>query len=202
MATGFWNNPAIEPKRKFRWMLYFAGVPQFIIKTVKKPSFQIATSPHNFLNYEFHYPGKLTWQDVQITLIDPVTPDSAASIYEIIRRSGYVVPSAYAEATPVTISKAEMVAALGTEIRISQLDEAGGTTPIETWVLSNPLITSAEFDNLDYTSDEMMNITLTIKYDWATLEDVGSEDRLWTLNTQKGATGRRGSANYGSDDTA
>ena len=57
-ANHFWNEAGLEPKRKFRWLLYLAGMPQFIVKNVKKPSFNVATSNHQFLNYEFYYPGR------------------------------------------------------------------------------------------------------------------------------------------------
>ena len=50
----FWNELALEPKRKFRWFLYFAGLPQFIVTQVKKPSFKIGTKAHDFLNYKFN----------------------------------------------------------------------------------------------------------------------------------------------------
>ena len=72
-----------------------------------------------------------------------------------------MIPHNYAQSAAATISKKGMVEALGTEIKLSQLD-ADGTLPIETWVIKNPLITSAEFDTLDYSSDELLNITVTL----------------------------------------
>jgi hypothetical protein len=187
----FWSEKTVEPKRKFRWLLYWSGVPQFVVKSVKKPAYKVATTPHQFLNYEFYYPGRVTWDEVQIKIVDPVDPDSTKSLYKILENSGYVIPSEYSEAAAATISKQGMVDALGTEIKLSQLS-ADGTTPIETWVIKNPLITAATFDTLDYSSDELLNIDVTIKYDYATLEGrtatgnyAGST--LWTFNSQAGA---------------
>ena len=189
----FWNERTVEPKRKFRWLLYWSGVPQFVIKSVKKPAYQVATTAHQFLNYEFNYPGRVTWQDVQITLVDPVNPDSTKSLYKILENSGYVIPHNYSQAAAATISKKGMVEALGTEIKLSQLD-ADGTQPIETWIIKNPLITSAEFDTLDYSTDELLNITVTIKYDYATIENLQqgritgttTPTGLWTFNARSG----------------
>lgn len=183
----FWSEKTVEPKRKFRWLLYWTGVPQFVVKSVKKPSYAVATTGHQFLNYEFNYPGRVTWQDVQITLVDPVQPDSTKSLYKILENSGYVIPSNYNEGAAATISKQGMVDALGTEIKLSQLD-ADGTRPIETWIIKNPLITAAEFDTLDYSSDELLNITVTIKYDYATIENLPQGkleqgvEGIWTFN--------------------
>ena len=183
----FWSEKTVEPKRKFRWLLYWTGVPQFVVKSVKKPSYAVATTGHQFLNYEFNYPGRVTWQDVQITLVDPVQPDSTKSLYKILENSGYVIPSNYNEGAAATISKQGMVDALGTEIKLSQLD-ADGLNPIETWIIKNPLITAAEFDTLDYSSDELLNITVTIKYDYATIENLPQGkleqgvEGIWTFN--------------------
>jgi hypothetical protein len=151
----------------------------------------VATTPHQFLNYEFNYPGRVTWNDVTITLVDPVNPDSTKSLYKILENSGYVIPHNYDEAVAATISKAGMVDALGTEIKLRQLD-ADGVVPIESWVIKNPLITSVDFDTLDYSQDDMLNIQCTIKYDYAYLEDLpqgafkrGAQD-LWSFNSQEG----------------
>ena len=189
----FWSQATLEPKRKFRWLLYWAGVPQFIIKSVKKPSYNVATTQHQYLNYEFYYPGRVTWQDVTITLVDPVTPDSTASLYRILENSGYVVPTNYNEDVAKTVSKGQMVEALGNEIELVQL-HSDGERELEKWVIKNPLITSVDFDTVDYSSDEMLNISVTIKYDFAYLENLGTlkadgsaagtstigEDKLWT----------------------
>jgi len=187
----FWSEKKVEPKRKFRWLLYWTGVPQFVIKSVKKPSYTVATTPHQFLNYEFNYPGRVTWNDVTITLVDPVNPDSTKSLYKLLENSGYVIPHNYDEAVAATISKAGMVEALGTEIKLRQLD-ADGVVPIESWVIKNPLITTVDFDTLDYSQDDMLNIQVTIKYDYAYLEDLpqgafkrGAQD-LWSFNSQEG----------------
>lgn len=188
----FWSERTVEPKRKFRWLLYWSGVPQFVVKSVKKPSYNVEVTPHQFLNYEFNYPGRVKWNPIDITIVDPVNPDSTKSLYKILENSGYVIPSNYQEAAAATISKKAMVEALGTEIKLSQLD-ADGTVPIETWVIKNPLITSAEFDTLDYGADDMLNITVSITYDYATLEGLGqgagnnSGANLWTFNSQEGS---------------
>ncbi len=191
----FWTDKTVEPKRTFRWLLYVSGMPQFIVKTVKKPSFNVATTPHQFLNYEFHYPGTVKWQPISFTIVDPVKPDSTKSLYRILERSGYVIPSAYDQAVATTISKENMVDALGGEIKIVQLD-TDGKNPIETWTIKNPLITSVEFGELSYASEEMLNISVNLTYDYATIEGLegrGPESRdaqFWTLNPTK--TGRSG----------
>jgi hypothetical protein len=172
--SNFWSEKALEPKRKFRWLLYFAGAPQFIAKSVTKPSFQVGSSSHNFLQHQFNFPGRVTWQDVNVTLVDPVSPDSTHSLYEILKSAGYVLPSdiiSDGDAGLKTISKESMVNSLGNRVRIDQIGPLGAGEIIESWNLENPLITSVNFDSLDYGVDEMLNIQITLKYDWATLND-------------------------------
>ena len=197
----FWNQATVEPKRKFRWLLNVTGMPQFIVKNVKKPSFAVATSPHQFLNYEFYYPGRVTWNDVTITVVDPVTPDSTKSLYKMLEASGYVIPTEYTNGDASTISKAKMVAALGDEIYLSQIGpggtlngtaQPGAAEPLETWVIKNPILTSVDFDSVDYSSDEMLNITMTIKYDWAYIKG-GTDSNTWQTNSAQN------SSNLGAD---
>ena len=179
----FWNQATVEPKRSFRWLLYISGMPQFIVTKVKKPSFRIGNSPHNFLNYEFKYPGRVSWQDINFTIVDPVDPDSTSSLYSILEASGYTIPSDYEENNARTVSKEGLVNSLGGHRRIDQLDADGDAeNPLESWVLNNPQITSVDFGDLDYSNEGMVNIAVTIAYDWATLETSGRARRNWTLN--------------------
>ena len=183
----FWTEKTVEPKRTFRWLLYFTGMPQFIAKSVKKPSFQVSTTPHQFLNYEFHYPGAVKWQPISMTIVDPVNPDSTKSLYKILENSGYVIPSNYREQFAATISKEAMVNALGGQIAIAQLDAEGNSnTPLEKWIIKNPLITSVDFGELNYSSEEMLNITINITYDYATIEGLPQNDANGTFNTTTG----------------
>ena len=190
MANHFWNERGLEPKRKFRWLLYLSGMPQFIVKNVKKPSFNVATSNHQFLNYEFYYPGRVTWQPITITIVDPIDPDSTASLYNILQQSGYNPPNEYRQNEAMTISKKKMVESLGTEIKLVQLD-AEGKKPIETWIIKNPILQSVDFDQLDYGSDELLNISMTIAYDFATVttRPTAAGSKIWALNRNATFTG-------------
>jgi hypothetical protein len=52
-------------------------------------------------------------------------------------------------------------------IIITKID-AGGVK-IEEWELINPFIKSIKYGDLDYSSDELLEITITVAYDSATL---------------------------------
>ena len=188
----FWNQASVEPKRQFRWLLYIAGMPQFIVKNVKKPSFSVAVTPHDFINYKFKYPGRVEWQDVTITIVDPVQPDSTASLVKILENAGYVYPDDYTTQStePKTISKSQMVNSLGGQIQLVQFGANTGDQQenvLEKWSINNPIITSVDFGNLDYSSDDLVNISMTIAYDWAYLEKPDRvPPRVWELNPPEG----------------
>ena len=68
-------------------------------------------------------------------------------------------------------SKAKSASGLGTVI-IRQIDAAG--KDLETWTLWNSFLTEVKFgDNLEYGNDDLTELSVTIKYDWARLETTG-----------------------------
>lgn len=160
---GFWTDVNTEPKRKYRWIMLIGGIPQWIIKTTNKPSFNVTETPHQYINHTFYYPGRVEWQEITVTLVDPVTPDASKTLENIIRASGYNFPTDPNDVT--TISKASAVGALG-NVAIIQVGPEGGEE-IERWELVNPWVKGVNFGDLDYSADEMVDIELTLRYDFA-----------------------------------
>lgn len=185
----FWNQASVEPKRQFRWLLYVAGMPQWIVKEVKKPAITMTPTNHDFINYKFKYPGRVEWQDINFTIVDPVQPDSAASLVKILENAGYVYPDQYTAQPnePKTVSKKAMVDSLGGQIMLVQFGANTGDQQenvLEKWYINNPLITNVDFGQLNYNTDDLVNIQVTVAYDWAYLELPERKDdgRTWELN--------------------
>ena len=84
-------------------------------------------------------------------------------VANIIKNSGY--SPAQAEGDLKTMSKTKSVRALGNKIDIVQLDSDG--QPVETWTLINPWIKDVKYGELDYESDDITNIEVEVRYDWA-----------------------------------
>ena len=159
----YWSDPNLEPKRAYRWIVEVGGIEAWTAKKVSKPSFTVTESTHTYLNHKFYYPGRVEWNTINLTLVDPLQPDSAAQIMAIISASGYQVPENMNSLQ--TMSKKDAIAALGNPFRITQLDSTGGS--METWELANPWIKDVKFGELDYESDDMLEIELEIRYDYA-----------------------------------
>ncbi len=183
MSNGahFWSDNISEPKRAYNWVMVFAGVPQWMLKTATKPNFTITESSTSFLGHTFYHPGRVEWQAIDVTLGDPVQPDAAATMMNMLRQMGYDYPdgldygNGQGNLGPTGISKKRAVQAMG-ETKITQLDADGGA--LEEWKLVNPFITKAEFGSLDYSSDEMVDVSITIRYDYAIMTEVNSRHRI------------------------
>ena len=184
MTANFWSQASSEPKRQHRFLLSIPlltvnGVQvqhDYLAKTVTKPSYTISETPHKFLGNTYYYPGAVTWNSVDATLVNAIDPDGNELLYEALYRSGYMDPAlqeayfggggtAPAEMqAPTTPNKSMALGALG-EVKIRELDGLGKT--VGTWELKNAWILSAKFGDLDYSGEELLNIELSMRYDYA-----------------------------------
>tara|TARA_R110002110_G_scaffold19865_5_gene81380 strand:- start:57 stop:623 length:567 start_codon:yes stop_codon:yes gene_type:complete len=171
MADEFWTSANSAPKRNFRFLVMLGADIVWWAKTVSTPSYDVAEVEHNFLDNKFYFPGRVSWSDVSMTLVDPVSPDAVKKTNEYVIGATVAGGPNYkikdenaAKTTPLTISKSKAVAALGT-VNISILDPNG--VQVEGWVLKNAWIKSAKYGDLDYSNDDLRTIELSIRYDWA-----------------------------------
>lgn len=169
---GFWTDKT-NPKRQFNFEVSIAGgdgkIQSYFAKTATKPSFTINSAEHNYLQHTFYYPGRLTWNDVSMTFVDPGGDDSASAAFaRMLKVMGYNPPKNPSDKGGM--SKSSSVGALG-EVKIRQLDDAGD--PLDEWTLINAWITEVNFGDLDYSSDELTEISCTFKYDFASFKETG-----------------------------
>lgn len=83
----FWTDQILEPKRGFRFVVRFKGMPQqgtFYASKCTKPELEISKTEHKFLNHTFKFPARVTWNDVVLTLVDPSTPDAIANLHNLM----------------------------------------------------------------------------------------------------------------------
>tara|TARA_R100000458_G_C8276347_1_gene251635 strand:- start:2695 stop:3264 length:570 start_codon:yes stop_codon:yes gene_type:complete len=168
----FWgqgmDTSSADPKRKFRFKVEIqelgGGHGVWFAKTVQKPTLNIsADTKHKYLGHEFSFPGSVTWDDIEVTLVDPAgDDDSAASLLSIVEGAGYKFPTN--KSMLETVSKGKAVSSIK-QVNIYQLDGNGDT--IEQWSLHNPFINKVAFGDLSYEDDALTEITLGLTYDWA-----------------------------------
>ena len=177
----FWTdgpgNGATEPKRNFRFQVEMTGVNGkggastsilWWAKKVTKPNFTIGEGKHVYLGHTFYYPGKVEWQEISMTLVDPISPNASAIFMEMVQKSGYIVPKAPTESTSSkTLGKYKFgtgTTGIG-EMKITQMNSDGGA--VETWTLKNAFIKSLKLGDLDYENEDLSNVELALRYDWA-----------------------------------
>jgi len=185
----FWNNPAVEPKRQYRWVFSMAKnfSSGWMVKSVTKPTAEISITDHKYFGHNYKYPGSVKWNDIDIVLVDPFNPDSVAALAKIVKDSGYNPPNA-APTGPgglSTISKLKSTNAIGA-VFIRQVDAEGAV--IEEWTLTNPLIKNVDFGGtLAYDQEGLIEVKMTVAYDWAQLTKAGitGGDRFWVAGSSR-----------------
>lgn len=171
-----------DPKRKYRFTVEFPGLMGltgtsaeggsattgivWYAKSVTKPAMTLTETDHTFLDKKFYFPGRVEWSPVTLTLVDPADPDQTADAVQqmnkIISASGYQM---FKNAETLgTISKSKAAQAIGSVV-INQINSDGET--IEQWVLRNPFVKDLKFGDLDYTGDELIELSMELRYDWA-----------------------------------
>ena len=185
-GVNFWTSPNRDPKRAYRFLVdlsAFDGGATWYAKTATRPKFTVSNTEHKYINHTFNYPGRVTWDTVTITIVDPVDPNAARQAAEILQASGYNIPGS--ETDPVsTINKAQATSALGSVV-ITQIGENDDDI-LEKWTLQNSWIQSINFSELTYDTDDLSTIELTIRYDWAKLESFDSDGTPHAFFTTNG----------------
>ena len=185
----FWNVAASEPRRQHRFILNLPLLAvdgeainmQYLAKTVSKPSYTISETEHKFLGNTYYYPGAVTWEPVSATLVNAVAPDGNKLLYQALYNSGYFDPidqgaffggggaqlATNRSIAPGTPNKASALGATG-DVIIDEIDGFGA--PIGRWQLRSPFITNAKFGDLDYAGEDLLNLEITFRYDYAVYE--------------------------------
>ncbi len=148
---------AFEPKVQNRFIMYVDGIPAYIIKGVNGIGFEQGEIILNHINVYRKVKGKLRWNDVTLSLYDPITPSGAQAVMEWVRlhhesvtgRDGYS-----------DFYKKDVV-----------VDIVGPVGDIVSeWVLKGAFIKTADFGELNYDNDSAaQNITLTLGVDYMVL---------------------------------
>jgi hypothetical protein len=173
----FWTDSNAEPKRKFRFRVrLFSSQTAWYAKSVTAPSFEISSIEHHFSDHVFHYPGKIKWNDVTVVLVDPAGDDDVVDkTLSLINLAGYKIPTGGGLVDGKdfdSFAKADLVGNNG-NIVLEALSQ-NGEEILEEWTLNNAFISAVKFGDFDYSSEDMREIEITFKYDWASCNVEGN----------------------------
>jgi hypothetical protein len=152
----FYKN--FEPKLSNRFIMEINGIESYIIKTANRPTFTSEVVELDHINVKRKIKGKSTWDDVTITLYDPIVPSGAQQVMEWVRQSHESLTG-----------RDGYSAFYKKDITFYLLGPVGDK--IEQWTLKGAFITSANFGELDWSNaTDPVSIELTLAYDYAILE--------------------------------
>ena len=151
----FYTN--FEPKLANRFIMEIDGIPSFMIKTANRPKLESEVVELDHINLKRKIKGKSNWTDITITLYDPIVPSGAQAVMEWIRTSHESITGrdGYADFYKKNIDF-YMLGPVGDKV--------------ENWKIIGAWISSAEFGDVDWSSNDPVMISLTITYDYAILE--------------------------------
>jgi hypothetical protein len=151
----FYTN--FEPKMQNRYIMEIDGIQSYLIKTAARPSITFETVVLDHINIKRKLQGKGDWQDIEITLYDPIVPSGAQAVMEWIRLGHESITGrrGYADFYKK-------------DITFYMLGPVGDK--VEQWTLKGAFIVSAGFGGLDFASNDISEITLSLAYDHAVLE--------------------------------
>ena len=168
----FWTEPTLEPKRNFRFKITSdfwdnSDSVWWWAKSIDKPSFNVTNNEYQLINHKFKYPGIVTWNNIQITLVDfdakKGGPNSGEALEQYLSNAGYGRPD---QAAMLGIGKGNTSAV--SDLIIQHLN--ANDKPVDTWTLRGAFIVSVSYSKLDYSSDELSEVTLEVAYDYADYE--------------------------------
>lgn len=177
----FWSDTTLDPKRQFKFSVTFntnrlGNNATFLAQSADRPQYKISdgTKVH-FLDKEFSFPGKVTWEPVKIKFVDTSTAASNASkdSYAYLSSAGWISPAAIGGQVSAqgpsfsTVSKQKAVSNSG-DIVINVLDSNG--LVVDKWTLKNAFVFSVALNGLDYSAEAILTAEYSFRYDWAELK--------------------------------
>jgi hypothetical protein len=150
---------AFEPKVKNRFIMYIDGFPSYMIKSISGLGFDQGEIKLNHINIYRKIKGKMSWNDVTVTLFDPITPSGAQAVMEWTRlhhesvtgRDGY--SDFYRK-----------------DVTVNQLGPVGDK--VSEWVLKGAFPSGdANFGTMDWSNTgDFVPISLQLSYNYAVLQ--------------------------------
>jgi hypothetical protein len=144
-----------EPKRKNRFILRFPsslGINEWFVISTSRPKIAINEVEIPFLNTSTYVAGRFTWDAIDVTFKDPIGPSASQALMEWVRL--------HAESVTGRMGYA---AGYKKDIELEMLDPTG--VVVEKWILQGTFITNADFGSLEYSDDEIADITVTLRMD-------------------------------------
>tara|TARA_B100001123_G_C15145483_1_gene961347 strand:+ start:150 stop:758 length:609 start_codon:yes stop_codon:yes gene_type:complete len=159
-----------EAQQSFRFYLNINGVHAACISDVQRPSYRVETEEKRLLNWGFKFPTRVTWNPISFTVQEVFSREIVSSISNLFMqkfKEGYDLPNQINTNNPGDLSKSKLMESFG-KMTIQMLNPEG--EKCEEWELFQAFITEVAPSGLDYKSEDLTNLRITVSYDWADLQ--------------------------------
>ena len=147
---------AFEPKVQNRFIMYIDGIPTYMIKKASSPNVQFTDVKLDHINVYRKLKGKAEWQDMSLSLYDPIAPSGAQAVMEWIRLSHESITGrdGYSDFYKKNVT-------------LNILGPVGDI--VGEWVIRGAYVKSANFGEYDWSNDQYITIEMTIAMDYCEL---------------------------------
>jgi len=147
-----------EPKQNFRFKMQISKIPS-AITTVHMTDFPTVDNSETVVeqfNYQFYVKGKTKWNEISINIYDPIQPNLAKELYswQMEHHSADGRVDQYATTMYATVF-------------LFDVDPTG--VPVNGWQLMECYAKDVDWGKGDWSSEEVKDITLTLRYNGAIL---------------------------------
>lgn len=142
-----------EPLRKNRFLFRFPsdlGIQEWWVASGSRPTITQNATEIPFINTSNWVVGRYIWEEISLTLRDPIGPSASQAVMEWVRLHSESVTGRQGYA-----------AAYKRDIVLEMLDPTG--TVVSQWIIKNAMITTVNFGELSYEDDSIADITVTIR---------------------------------------
>ena len=141
------------------------------VVSVDRPNVNFNNTPVHSYNSVMYYANKPEWQTINLTVRDDITNAVSKLVgHQLQKQMNFFEQTSVAAGINYKFQT------------IIEMLDGGNTTVFETWTLEGCFLESVNYQNLEYSSSDAVDIQMTLKYDNATLAN-----GLFELNPQNTA---------------
>lgn len=159
----------LQPKYKYRFRVRFVNFGPLTagldltqqVVSIERPKITYEAAEVHSYNSRAYFAGKHQWGDIQLVVRDDITNAVSRLVgHQIQKQMNHLEQTAFMAGVNYKFTT------------IIETMDGGNDGVLETWTLEGCFLTDISYDTLEYTdTNGFLTITMTLKYDNATLSD-------------------------------
>ena len=147
---------SFEPTVQNRFIMYVDGIPSFMIKAASAPNVILNEVKIDHINVYRKIKGKAEWQDMTLSLYNPISPSGQQAVMEWIRLSHESVTGrdGYSDFYKK-------------DLNLSILGPVGDV--VSEWIIKGAYCKTATFGDYDWSADTAISLSVTVAMDYCVL---------------------------------